>query len=269
MKNLRDKLVLITGGGAGIGLATAHQFGKAGARLILTDIDAEALLAAAEELTGKGYIVDTYVNDISDREAVEKLAETILEKYDGLDVLINNAGIGHNGELKDTTLEKWRALVEINLFGPLHYIYSFLPSMIEKKSGHIVTLSSGQAFFQLPTWGAYASIKLGLAGMSEILHYELAKYDIGVTTVYPFMVNTGFYDDVKADTFGSKMSMKLLPYYSNTPETVAKRILNAVKKGKSVEMVNLLNSVGFYSRFFRPVSASISILSNWFLAKKV
>ena len=82
------------------------------------------------------------------------------------------------------------------------------------------------------------------------------------------MVNTGFYDDVESETFGSRMSMKLLPYYSNTPQTVAKRIFKAVKKGKSVEMVNVLNSVGFYTKFFRPLHAGVSIMSNWFLAKR-
>ncbi len=268
MKNLRGKTVLITGGAAGIGLATAHRFGKAGSRLILTDINDDTLNSARHALEAEGYEVQTYVNDVTDKKAVFALAEDVLTKYERLDVLINNAGIGHHGEVKDTTLEQWEKLININLFGPLHFIYAFLPSMTEKQHGHIVNLSSGQAFYMLPTWGVYASIKLALGGLSEVMHYELSKYNVKVTVVYPFMVNTGFYDDVEAETFGSKLSMKLLPYYSNAPETVAKRIFKTVKKGKAVEMVNFLNDFGFYSRFFKPVHAGMSIVSNWFLSKK-
>ena len=268
MKDVKGKVVLITGGAAGIGLCTAHEFGKAGSTLVLTDVNAQALEDAARELGDAGYPVTTFLNDVSDRAAVEALTKELLEKFGAVDVLINNAGVGFQGEMKDMSLEDWDRLMNINFFGPLNFIYALMPSMIEKRSGHIVNLSSGQAFFMLPTWGAYASIKLGMAGMSEVLHYELSKYNIQVTTVYPFMVNTGFYDDVESETFGSRMSMKLLPYYSNTPQTVAKRIFKAVKKGKSVEMVNVLNSVGFYTKFFRPLHAGVSIMSNWFLAKR-
>jgi short-subunit dehydrogenase len=140
--------------------------------------------------------------------------------------------------------------------------------MITHGKGHIVNLSSGQAFYLMPTWGAYASIKLAVGGMSEVMHYELAQHGVKVTTVYPFVVNTGFYDDVESETFGSKVSMKLLPYYSNSPETVGKLIFKAVKKGKTDEMVHPLVLVGYYTRFFRPLHAGMSIVSNWFLSKK-
>jgi len=161
----------------------------------------------------------------------------------------------------------WEKLVNINFWGPLYHIYAFLPDMIAKHRGHIVNVSSGQAFFRLPTWGAYAAIKLAIGAISEILHFEVKKHGIRVTTVYPFMVNTGFYNDVKGETFGARMSMKLLPFYSMTPEKVGKIIFKAVRKHEKVEMVSILNEVGYYSRMIPVVSDIMSTVTNRVLAK--
>jgi hypothetical protein len=128
--------------------------------------------------------------------------------------------------------------------------------MKEAGKGHIVNVSSGQAFFRMPTWGAYAAIKLAMGVISEILHYELRRYNIKVTTVYPYMVNTGFYKDVETETLGGRLSMLLLPLYSQKPETVARIIFRAVVQGKRVEMVNPLNNVAKYLNVF-PISSDL------------
>lgn len=268
MVKLRGQRVLITGAAGGIGLCTAKQFAKAGSELIITDINAAALEKAAEELRATGAKVETRVVDVTDRKAVEALASWIIDTLGGLDILINNAGIGYSGELAETGLDTWERLININFWGPLYHVYAFLPSMIEKKRGHIVNVSSGQAFFRLPTWGAYASIKLALGAFSEILHFELRKHGINVTTVYPFMVNTPFYKGIEGETLSGKLSMKLVPYYSMTPEKVGKIIFKAVKKQKNVEMVSFLNDVGFYTRFFPPASSLVSVVSDLLLAKR-
>ncbi len=254
--NLKGKLVLITGAAQGIGLHTAAEFANAGANLILTDINAEKLEEAKHRLSRKGVKIEIYTVDVADKEAVQQLAETVLEKYGKLDILINNAGIGHHDELEDTSLETWEKLLNVNFWGSLYHIYAFLPAMKEAGKGHIVNVSSGQAFFRMPTWGAYAAIKLAMGVISEIMHYELKRYNIKVTTVYPYMVNTGFYKDVESDTLGGKLSMLLLPLYSQKPETVAKIIFKAVSRGKRVEMVNPLNTVAKYLNAF-PISSDI------------
>jgi short-subunit dehydrogenase len=121
----------------------------------------------------------------------------------------------------------------------------------------------------MPTWGAYAAVKTALAVFSEILHWELRKHDIHVTTVYPFMVNTGFYKDVTAtaQTFGARMSMKLLPYYSYTPEKTARVIFNAVRRRKKTEMASVLNELSFYGQVVPFFADLMSWGSNLFLAK--
>jgi len=268
MANLKGKKVLITGAACGIGFCLAQEFAKVGAELILTDINESALSEAKQKLERDSVLIHTYVVDVSNKSQVDSMAEEILGKLGGLDILVNNAGIGHNGELAETDLNTWKKLMDINFWGPLYHVYAFLPWMIKNRRGHIVNVSSGQAFFRLPTWGAYATIKLALGAFSEVLYFEVKKYDIKVTTVYPFMVNTTFYKDVQAETFGTKMSMKLLPYYSMTPEKVGKIIFKAIKKGTKVEMVSILNDLGYYARLVPPVADTISFVSNIFLAKK-
>jgi len=264
---MRNKKVLITGAAGGIGYCTAQEFAQAGAYLILVDINKAALDKARGQLQSAGALVDAHVIDITNKDEVDQLRDKILARHGSLDVLINNAGRGYHAELKDTSIETWQHLIDINFYGGLYHIYAFLPSMIEQGSGHIVNISSGQAFFRMPTWGAYAAVKLMVGAVSELLHYELRKYDIDVTTVYPYMVNTGFYDGVKTnETLMSKMSMELLPYYSLSPETVGKKIFNAVKNKKQVEDIHPFTSAGRYLNVLSPLSALYNTALTFFMA---
>lgn len=267
MAKLKGKRVLITGAAHGIGRRMADLFADAGCVLVLSDLDAEGIAEAEKEVAAKGARVLSFVVDISDKKAVDAMADQVVKELGGLDILINNAGIGHNGEMVETKIETWKKLMAVNFFGTLNHTYAFLPHMIRQGSGHIVTVSSGQAFFRLPTWGPYSVVKLALGAFSELLRIELKKFNIKVTTVYPYMINTGFYKDVEAETFGSKLSMKLLPLYSQRPETVAKIIFKAVKKQKAVEMVNVLNHVGFAMRAMPPVSNLVSSFVIRFMGK--
>ncbi|MDP7114365.1 MAG: SDR family oxidoreductase [Myxococcota bacterium] len=261
------KRVLITGGASGIGLCAAEEFARAGAELVLTDVNIDGLAAAAEQLRGLGATVHTRVVDVSDRAAVNELARWVIDDLGGLDVLVNNAGIGHQGELAETSLETWDQLLAVNLMGPLNHVYAFLPYFKQRRAGQIVNVSSGQVFFRLPTWGAYAAIKAALGVFSEVAHFELRKYGIGVTTFYPFMVNTPFYDEVEGDTWGSRMSMKLLPLYSQKPEKVGRILFDAVRRRAKVETVSVINEVGFYAQFVPLANDVIARTSNFLLAK--
>jgi NAD(P)-dependent dehydrogenase (short-subunit alcohol dehydrogenase family) len=267
MSKLQGRRVLVTGGAGGIGQWLAGELGRAGNEVIITDVNVEALEQTAAKLRASGVVVHTRAVDVTDRAAVEELARWVETELGGLDVLVNNAGIGHTGEIADTSLETWHRLMNVNFWGPLHHVYAFLPAMIRRRAGHIVNVSSGQAFFQLPTWGPYAAIKLALGGFSEILRFELRKHGIAVTTVYPFMVDTGFYGDIKGETWGQKVSMKLVPYYSMKPEKVAHIIFKAIERRKGVEMVSPLNDVAKQLRSIPGATSAVSTLSMLFLGK--
>jgi short-subunit dehydrogenase len=250
-------------------LCTAEYFANDGAKLILTDIKEDALAEAKQKLLAQGATsVDTFVVDVSKQDQVDRMAAAVLRAHGRLDVLINNAGVGYMGEIFDTPIAKWRQLVDVNLWGPLYHIYAFLPSMIAAGGGHIANISSGQVFYQLPTWGPYAAVKAALGVMSEILHWEMRKYHIKVTTVYPYMVNTGFYHGIQSDSVVGQLSMKLMPYYSHSPEKVAKIIYQAIRREKHVELVTVINTFGQAMRFFSPIGDSVSFVADLMLGKK-
>ncbi len=268
MARLEGKRVLITGGAGGIGFCTAQEFAEAGCELILTDIDGEALEEAAGRLRARGARVHTYAYDVSWEQAVQDMAEAVTRDVGEVDVLINNAGIGHTGELEDTSKKTWKRLMDVNFWGPLHHVYAFLPRMRARRSGQIVNVSSGQSFFRLPTWGAYAAVKAALAVFSEVLHFEVRKYGIRVTTVYPFMVDTPFYEDIEGETAGTRLAMKLVPYYSMRPERVGRIVYKAVAKRHKVEMVTLINHLGHLAQVVPLASDVIARTTNFVLAKR-
>lgn len=262
------KVVLITGAAKGIGRATAEEFGRAGATLVLTDRDEEALLKASDELRALGAAVHNRVVDVTDQQAVEELAGWVERTLGGLDILVNNAGVGYQGALAETSMETWRRLVDVNFWGPLYHVYAFLPSMIKRRRGYIVNVSSGQAFFRLPTWGAYAAVKVALGAFSEILRFELRKHGIRVTTVYPFMVNTPFYEGMGGESLGARLSMQLLPYYSMTPARVGRIIVEAIGRRQPVVMVSPINRIGHIMHLLPPVANAMSWVSDRVLSKE-
>ncbi len=268
MVDVKHKRLLITGAASGIGLCTAKEFAKAGSDLILTDINAQGLEDAKNTLSGYGVEVVSRVVDVMQKNEVDDLASWAIDTIGGVDILINNAGIGYQGALADTRIETWNKLLGVNLLGPLYHVYAFLPHFKQKRSGHIVNISSGQAFFRLPTWGAYASIKAAFGIFSEILHYELHRQNIKVTTVYPFMVNTPFYEDLHAETWGGRLAMKLIPYYSMRPERVGRIIFKAVKRQAKVERVSVLNDLGRYARNVPYATDLLAMTGTFLLARK-
>ncbi len=261
------KRILITGAAGGIGFHLAQAFARAGNDLVLTDLDAARLDRASRRLSDLGVSVETRAMGVSDRSAVESLARWVVGELGGLDILVNNAGVGFQGELAETSLETWRKLLDVNLLGPLYHVYAFLPHFKQKRSGHIVNISSGQAFFRLPTWGAYASAKAALAVFSEVLHFELSRYNIRVTTVYPFLVNTRFYENIRAETPRGRFALSLIPYCSMSPERAARIIFKAVSRGARVEYVSRLNDLGRIQELFPFARNVVSRGSRFLLAR--
>jgi NAD(P)-dependent dehydrogenase (short-subunit alcohol dehydrogenase family) len=269
MKDIKGWTVLVTGAASGIGLCTAEEFAKAGATLVVTDRNAPALEEAAEGMRRRhGATVHARTVDVTRRAEVDALAAWIESDLGGLDVLVNNAGVGHHGALSETSLETWAKLIDVNLWGPLYHTYAFLPGMRRRGKGRIVNVCSGQVFFQLPTWGAYAAVKAAVAAFSEVLHFEVSGQGIHVTTVYPFLVNTPFYEGVHGGTWADRLSMRLLPWTSMTPERVGRIVFEAAVHGRRVEMVSPINLVGYYTHLAPPLAAAVSAIATRLLAPR-
>jgi short-subunit dehydrogenase len=219
--NFKDKVVLITGASSGIGRASAIQFAKKGATIILVSRRREKLDQVDKDL--KKFNVSTLVCecDVSDKFQVKKISKTILEKYESVDILVNNAGFAIHGSVSNLTIEEIESQMATNYFGMVYCIKNFLPSMIKKKSGHIVNVASVAGSFGLPGIASYCASKFAMLGFSEGLKHELKGTGVGVTVVSPIMVRTNFFDH---------SSFENMPKYSPTSlsaETVANAILKA------------------------------------------
>ena len=219
--DFKNKTILITGASSGIGKQSAIEFAKLGANIVLVARRKEKLDELANELKKFNVSVLVYSCDVSDKEQVKEMSKTVLEKFDYIDVLVNNAGFAIYGSVKNLSIEEIESQMETNYFGMMYCIKNFLPSMLEKKSGHIVNVASVAASFGLPGIASYCASKFAMLGFSEGLKHELSGTGVGITVVSPIMVRTDFFDHP---------SFEKMPKYSSTSlssKTVAKAILKA------------------------------------------
>ncbi|MEU5078207.1 MULTISPECIES: SDR family oxidoreductase [Streptomyces] len=240
------QLVLITGAGSGIGRATAFAFAEAGARVVAVDRDAESAARTAElcRLVGAP---EAWAEpaDVSDEQAMEKLAEKVHRAYGVLDVLVNNAGIGLSGSFFTTTTDDWRSVLDVNLWGVIHGCRLFGARMAERgQGGHIVNTASAAAYQPSRLLPAYSTSKAAVLMLSECLRAELAPKGIGVTAVCPGIVNTGITAtarftgvDEAEQRRRRQRSARLYGLRNFPPEKVADAILDAVARDRPVAPV--------------------------------
>ncbi|MEU6661695.1 SDR family oxidoreductase [Streptomyces sp. NPDC046821] len=237
------QLVLVTGAGSGIGRATAFAFAEAGARVVAVDRDAESAARTAEmaQLIGAPQAWAETV-DVSDEQAMEKLAEKVAAEYGIVDVLVNNAGIGLSGSFFDTTAEDWKKVLDVNLWGVIHGCRLFGKQMAERgQGGHIVNTASAAAFQPSRALPAYSTSKAAVLMLSECLRAELTAKGIGVSAICPGLVNTNITAtahfagvDAEEEKRRQKKSTRLYGLRNYPPEKVADAILTAVVRNQAV-----------------------------------
>jgi len=224
--SFKNKVVLITGASSGIGRETAIEFAKLGANLILVARRKDKLKQTEDELKKYNVSISACQCDVSKKDQVKEMSETVLEKFSSVDILVNNAGFAIYGSVSDLSISDIESQMETNYFGMVYCIKNFLPSMLKKKSGHIVNVASVAASFGLPGIASYCASKFAMMGFSEGLKHELKDTGIGITVVSPIMVRTNFFDHP---------SFEKMPKYSPTsldPKTVAKTILKAANSSR-------------------------------------
>ncbi|GGL99266.1 short chain dehydrogenase [Streptomyces fumigatiscleroticus] len=237
------QLVLVTGAGSGIGRATALAFAGAGARVVAVDRDAGAAVRTAE-LSRRAGAPEAWAEpaDVSDQQAMEKLAEKVATAYGVVDVLVNNAGIGLSGSFLDTTAEDWRKVLDVNLWGVIHGCRLFGRQMAERgQGGHIVNIASAAAYQPSRALPAYSASKAAVLMLSECLRAELADRGIGVTAVCPGFVNTTITSTARFAGAGAdeerrlrQRAARLYGLRNYPPEKVADVILRAVARNEAV-----------------------------------
>ena len=240
------KRVVVTGAGSGIGRETALAFGRRGALVLCTDINAEAAASTASIIIREGGDALSRKCDVSNTRSMEALANYVEKELGAPDILINNAGIGLSGSLLDTSVKDWQQVLGVNLWGVIHGCRLFARQMVDNgKAGHIVNVASAAAFLPSRMLPAYATSKSAVLMFSECLRAEMAEHNIGVSAICPGIIDTPITRSTRfvgvADEEQSRRredAAKLYQRRAYTPDRVAQAIVEAVQNNRAVVPVS-------------------------------
>src|SRR5882724_6373077 len=191
MRELAGKTAFVTGGASGIGLALGRAFAQAGMKVMLADIEADALAAAVKGLENVRPGVRGVICDVADPSSVERAAKASYEAFGNVHVVCNNAGVAASGGIDNISLDNWRWVLDVNLMGVLHGIRSFLPHIRgHGEGGHFVNTASMAGMESGLGFSPYGASKFAVVGMSEGLAAQLRPLGIGVSVLCPSFVRT-------------------------------------------------------------------------------
>ncbi|KXK19280.1 MAG: 3-oxoacyl-[acyl-carrier-protein] reductase [Saprospiraceae bacterium] len=220
MKRLENKIAVITGGGSGIGRATALRFADEGAHVIIWDVADKKGEEAITALKDKGSNAAYYHVDTTDKEQIAKAAEDVISRYGRIDILINNAGITKDSTLLKMTDEQWERVIDVNLNGVYHCTRAIAPIMAQNNYGRIINASSVVGLFGNFGQTNYAATKAGLIGMTQTLSKELGRKGITVNAVAPGFIATEMIQLMPEDVLAG-MEAKVPVKRLGQPEEVA------------------------------------------------
>ena len=245
MKQLKDKVVVITGAGSGIGRALALNLAAKGSLLALCDVDDAGLAETVAQVTKAGVTkVRSDHLDVADRDAFSRYALDVVQDFGRVNVVINNAGVALAGDLVDLEYSDMDWITGINFWGVVHGTKEFLPHLIASGDGHVVNLSSLFGLISMPGQSMYNASKSAVRGMTEALREEMliAGHPVGVTSVHPGGIKTAIARNARvsakedqkatAELFDKKLARM-------TPERAAEIIVAGITKNKARVLVGL------------------------------
>jgi NAD(P)-dependent dehydrogenase (short-subunit alcohol dehydrogenase family) len=236
--DFEGKTVLITGGSRGLGLVLARQFAAEGANVAVCARDPRELERARADLAARGARVLAFPCDVTDRAQVRELIEVVTQRFGGVDVLVNNAGVIQVGPLETMTLEDFEQAMNVHFWGPLYATLAVLPQMRARGGGRIVNVSSIGGKISVPHLVPYSASKFALAGLSDGLRAEVAKDGVVVTSVFPGLMRTGsprnatFKGQHRAEYAWFAVSDSL-PVSSINAERAAAQVVKACARGQA------------------------------------
>ncbi|MBI2994199.1 MAG: SDR family NAD(P)-dependent oxidoreductase [Gammaproteobacteria bacterium] len=242
MKEVKGKVAFITGAANGIGLGMATVFGRAGMKVVLTDIRQEDLDRAIAKLRADGFVVHGIRLDVTDRAAVARAADEAERMFGRVHLLCNNAGINSFGPMDEASYDDWDWVMGVNLNGVINGLVTFIPRIKRHgEGGHIVNTASMAAFVSGPGAGIYTATKFAVRGLSECLWYHLAPQNIGVSVLCPGLVNSHIYasEEVRPKSLGEHgypvntefmQGLQNIHQLGMDPIEVGEKVLRAVQR---------------------------------------
>lgn len=225
MDGYQGRAAVITGGASGIGLASAREFARRGARLMLADVNATTLDAAVSALRDEGFDVRGVVCDVRKLDDVTALADEAFGEFGSVHVVFNNAGIAYAGPIAQTSHEDWRFVVDVDLWGPIHGVEAFLPRLIaQEEPSHIAFTASFAGLIPNVGLGPYCVAKYGVVALAETLSREVRADGIGVSVLCPMIVETDLMansERVRSDDYGPATPAGDLPAATTDPDVTA------------------------------------------------
>lgn len=270
--DLAGKIAVVTGGGSGIGRSTAILLARQGAKVHLADINGQAAEAVVREIDAAGGSALGHVLDVSNPDAVEAFAAAIFAADGGVDILHNNAGIGHGGNIESTTVEDWQRVIGINLLGVAYGVQAFVPRMLKQgRPASVVNTASMAGLFPAPKLAPYCAAKYGVVGMTEALNAELSKRGIHFSAICPGIIDTQI---VKTGIMRGETAEnhdKVMKFYEKrgvSPDEVAEAVLVAIAKHRLIVPVPRRQVTALYllhrlsPRLMQPIARGVERLAN-------
>ncbi|GAB2319368.1 SDR family oxidoreductase [Alkalibacterium sp. s-m-22] len=246
---VNGKTIVVTGGGSGMGRELVLELAKRGAGVAAVDINKEAVLETARLAPESKEKISTHVVNITEREAIEKLVDEVKEFHGTVDGIINNAGIIQPFiDVNDLGYDKIEQVMNVNFYGTLYMVKSFLPELLKRPEAHILNVASMGGFLPVPGQSIYGASKAAVKLMTEGLHSELTDTNVGVTIAFPGAIKTNIMQNSKVerkattDTSGKEHKLTLA-------DDAAKIMIDAIESNAYRVMVG--NDAKMMDRMYR------------------
>ena len=274
MSSFEGKVAVITGAGSGIGRALALNLAEKGAKLALSDIDADGLAETVRQAERLGANVKSDRLNVAEREAVLAYADAVVEHFGGVNQVYNNAGIAYNGTVEKSEFKDMERIIDVDFWGVVNGTKAFLPHLIASGDGHVVNISSVFGLIAVPGQSAYNAATFAMRGFTEALRQEMliAEHPVKVTCEHhggnktAVARNATLDDGEDLQTFAEFYDSRLLIH---SPDTAAETIVSGVAKGRARVVVGLeAKAVDLLARITGPsyqriVAAGVAKFFPW------
>ncbi|KAA1395612.1 SDR family NAD(P)-dependent oxidoreductase [Aeromicrobium ginsengisoli] len=260
-----ESRILVTGAASGLGLALVRQLADRGCRVLATDVHTEL----PDPLRGLDRVA--YLSlDVTQDVDWAKARDWVVEEWDGLDYLFNNAGVAAGGRIELSEMDQWQWIVDINLLGVARGCRTFAPMLKAQGSGHIVNTASAAGLVHPPRMSEYNAVKAGVVALSETLFHELKPYGVKVSVICPTFFKTNLTESLRGkDESANKSAAKLIDNAKLSADVIAARVINGVEKGRHIILTDRDGKIAYAAkRFARPLYYSMMAKASVQMSKK-